>query len=148
MVDTESARAAGAAADPSLGDLVSQAAADLSILVRSEIDLAKIELKKDVRRFATIGVMGVGCFFAFNLVIVLLSFGLVYGLIRQGIWPWASFLIVAGVDMVLIAIAAGIAWLNFRRVSGLKLTRKTVQEDLAIMNREDQATAARAVEAR
>jgi Putative Actinobacterial Holin-X, holin superfamily III len=148
MVDTESARAAGAAADPSLGDLVSQAAADLSILVRSEIDLAKIELKKDVRRFATIGVMGVGCFFAFNLVIVLLSFGLVYGLIRLGIWPWASFLIVAGVDMVAIGIAAGIAWINFRRVSGLKLTRKTVQEDLAIMNREDQAAGARAVEAR
>ena len=148
MVDTESARAAGAAADPSLGDLVSQAAADLSILVRSEIDLAKIELKKDVRRFATIGVMGVGCFFAFNLVIVLLSFGLVYGLIRLGIWPWASFLIVAGVDIVMIAIAAGIAWINFRRVSGLKLTRKTVQEDLAIMNREDQPTAAPAVEAR
>jgi Putative Actinobacterial Holin-X, holin superfamily III len=148
MVDTESARAAGAAADPSLGDLVSQAAADLSILVRSEIDLAKIELRKDVRRFATIGVMGVGCFFAFNLVIVLLSFGLVYGLIRLGIWPWASFLIVAGVDMVAIGIAAGIAWINFRRVSGLKLTRKTVQEDLAIMNREDQATGAPAVEAR
>jgi Putative Actinobacterial Holin-X, holin superfamily III len=148
MVDTESARAAGAAADPSLGDLVSQAAADLSILVRSEIDLAKIELKKDVRRFATIGVMGVGCFFAFNLVIVLLSFGLVYGLIRLGIWPWASFLIVAGVDMVAIGIAAGIAWINFRRVSGLELTRKTVQEDLAIMNREDQATGAPAVEAR
>ncbi|HEY2488356.1 MAG TPA: phage holin family protein [Streptosporangiaceae bacterium] len=148
MVDTESARAAGAAADPSLGDLVSQAAADLSILVRSEIDLAKIELKKDVRRFATIGVMGVGCFFAFNLVIVLLSFGLVYGLIRLGIWPWASFLIVAGVDMVAIGVAAGIAWINFRRVSGLKLTRKTVQEDLAIMNREDQATGAPAVEAR
>ena len=148
MVDTESARAAGAATDPSLGDLVSQAAADLSILVRSEIDLAKIELKKDVRRFATIGVMGVGCFFAFNLVIVLLSFGLVYGLIRLGIWPWASFLIVAGVDMVAIGIAAGIAWINFRRVSGLKLTRKTVQEDLAIMYREDQATGAPAVEAR
>jgi hypothetical protein len=148
MVNTESARAADAAADPSLGDLVAQAAADLSILVRSEIDLAKIELRKDVRRFATIGVLLVGCFFAFNLVIVLLSFGLVYGLIRQGIAPWASFLIVAGVDIVVIGLAVAIAWINFRRVSGLKLTRKTVQEDLAIMNREGQATAAPAVEAR
>lgn len=148
MVDTESARAARAAADPSLGDLVSQAAAELSLLVRSEIDLAKIELRKDVRRFATIAILGVGCWFAFNLVIVLLSFGLVYGLIRQGLEPWASFLIVAGVDIVLIGIAAGIAWLNFRRVSGLKLTRRTVQQDLAIMNREDQGTGAPAVEAR
>jgi uncharacterized membrane protein YqjE len=148
MVDTESARGAGAATDPSLGDLVSQAAADLSQLVRSEIDLAKIELRKDVRRFATIAIMVAGCFFAFNLVIVLISFGFVYGLIKLGLVPWASFLIVAGVDMVLIGIAAVIAWLNFRRVSGLKLTRKTVQEDLAIMNREDQATAAPAVEAR
>jgi Putative Actinobacterial Holin-X, holin superfamily III len=148
MANTESARAAGAAADPSLGDLVAQAAADLSVLVRSEIDLAKIELRKDVRRFATIGVMLVGCFFAFNLVIVLLSFGLVYGLIRQGIAPWASFLIVAGVDIVVIALAVGIAWVNFRRVSGLKLTRKTVQDDLAIMNHEDRATGRPAVEAR
>jgi hypothetical protein len=72
----------------------------------------------------------------------------VYGLIRQGVAPWASFLIVAGVDIVLIGIAVGIAWLNFRRVSGLKLTRKTVQEDLAIMNRGDQVTAAPALEAR
>lgn len=148
MVDTESARAAGAAAEPSLGDLVAQAAADLSMLVRSEIDLAKVELRKDVRRLATIGVMIAGCFFAFNLVIVLISFGFVYGLIRLGLVPWASFLIVAGVDMVLIGIAAGIAWLNFRRVSGLKLTRKTVQESLAVMNRDEQATATPAVEAR
>ena len=50
--------------------------------------------------------------------------------------------------MVAIGVAAGIAWINFRRVSGLKLTRKTVQEDLAIMNREDQATSAPAVGAR
>ena len=148
MVDRESARAAGAAADPSLGDLVAQATSDLSLLVRSEIDLAKIELRKDVRRFATIGVLFVGCFFAFNLVIVLLSFGLVYGLIRQGLAPWASFLIVAGVDIVLIGLAVGVAWINFRRVSGLKLTRKTVQEDLAIMSGKGQATDAPAVEAR
>lgn len=148
MVDTESARSAGAAADPSLGDLVAQATTDLSTLVRSEIDLAKIELRKDVRRLATVAVMIAGCFFAFNLVIVLLSFGLVYGLVKAGLDAWASFLIVAGIDVVLIGIAAGIAWLNFRRVSGLKLTRKTVQEDLAIMNREEPATAAPAIEAR
>jgi uncharacterized membrane protein YqjE len=148
MVDTESARSAGAAADPSLGDLVAQATTDLSTLVRSEIDLAKIELRKDVRRLATVAVMIAGCFFAFNLVIVLISFGFVYGLIRLGLVPWASFLIVAGVDMVLIGIAAGIAWINFRRVSGLKLTRKTVQESLAVMNRDEQAIAAPAVEAR
>ena len=101
-----------------------------------------------MRRLATVAIMIAGCFFAFNLVIVLISFGFVYGLIRLGLVPWASFLSVAGVDIVLIAIAAGIAWLNFRRVSGLKLTRKTVQEDLAIMNREDQATSAPAVGAR
>jgi hypothetical protein len=148
MVDTESARSVGDPADPSLGDLVAQATVDLSTLVRSEIDLAKIELRKDVRRLATVAIMIAGCFFAFNLVIVLISFGFVYGLIRLGLVPWASFLIVAGVDTVLIGIAAGIAWLNFRRVSGLKLTRKTVQENLAIMNREEPATAAPAVEAR
>jgi hypothetical protein len=148
MVQTGSAPPADGAAAPSLGDLVTLAVGDISKLVRCEIDLAKLELKADVRRVLVSLVLLLGSFFVLNLVLVLLSFGLVYGLIRNGLEPWASFLIVAGADIVLIGIAVGIVWLNFRRLDGLKRTRKTVQEDLAVMNREEGTAAVPAVEAR
>jgi hypothetical protein len=148
MVQTESARSADGAAEPSLGDLVALAVKDLSKLVRWEIDLAKVELKADAKRVALSAVLLAGSAVAGFLVLVLLSFGLVYGLMRLGIWPWASFLIVAGVDVVLIGLATLIVWRTMSRLTGLARTRKTVQEDLAIMRREDEATAVPAVEAR
>src|SRR5215471_7064942 len=91
--------------EQSLGDLVALAAKDVSQLIRYEIDLAKTELKGDAKRVglaATLGGMDafVGC-----LVLVLLSFALVYGLIALGIYPWAAFLIVAGLEVLVAAIA-------------------------------------------
>ena len=148
MAGTETAPPADGAAEPSLGDLVSTAVRDLTKLVKWEVDLAKIELKADVRRLALSATLLAGSAVAGFLVIVLLSFGLVYGLMRLGIWPWASFLIVAGVDVALIGLATGIVFLNLRRLSGLARTRKTVQEDLAVIRRDEVATAAAAVEAR
>lgn len=148
MAHTEPAAAADGAAGPSLGDLVTLAAGDVSKLVRYEIGLAKLELKADVRRVLVSAVMLVACYFVANIVLVLLSFGLVYGLIKAGLVAWASFLIVAGVDAVLIGIAAGIVYLNFRRLDGLKRTRKSVQENLAVMNREAESATVPAVEAR
>jgi hypothetical protein len=138
MVGTESARSADGAADPSLGDLVALAVKDLTKLVKWEIDLAKLELKADAKRVGL-----AGC-----LVLVLLCFALAYGLMTLGIWNWAAFLIVAGVGVLVIGLAAGIAFLKVRKLSGLKRTRKTVQEDLALMHRDEEATAAPAVEAR
>jgi hypothetical protein len=148
MVGNGSAQSGNGAAEPSLGDLVALATQDLTKLVKWEIDLAKVELKADLRRLALSAVLLAGSAVAGFLVIVLLSFGLVYGLMRLGIWPWASFLIVAGVDVVLIGLATGIVFLNVRRLSGLARTRKTVQEDLAAIRREQEATAAPAIEAR
>lgn len=148
MVGTESARSPNGAAEPSLGDLVALAVKDLSKLVKWEIDLAKLELKGDVKRLGLAGaLLGVGAFTG-CLVLVLLCFALAYGLMTLGIWNWAAFLIVAGVGVVVIGIVAGIALLKMRKLNGLKRTRKTVQDDLALMHRDEEATAAPAVEAR
>jgi Putative Actinobacterial Holin-X, holin superfamily III len=131
MVRSETPEPAGA--DQSLGDLVALAAKDVSQLIRYEIDLATTELKGDARRVgmavAAIGLAAfVGC-----LVLVLLSFAFAYGLIARGIWPWASFLIVSGLYILLAGIALGIALLRVRRLSGLSKTRKTVTEGLGIL---------------
>ncbi|MDR2987781.1 MAG: phage holin family protein [Nocardiopsaceae bacterium] len=121
----------------SLGDLVALAVSDISQLVRYEVDLAKLELKADARRLgigaALFGMAAfVGC-----LVLMVLSFAYAYGLHAAGIWLWASFLIVAGTYVALAALAILIAITRFKRLSGLRKTRTTVSDDLAMMKRED-----------
>jgi Putative Actinobacterial Holin-X, holin superfamily III len=148
MTQTESVKTADGAAGQSLGDLVAVAARDVSKLVKSEIDLAKLELRADLKRVGVAGALIAISAFVGCLVLVLLCFALAYGLMTLGIWTWAAFLIVAGLGVVLIGIAAGIAWLKVRKLNGLKRTRKTVQDDLALIHRDEEVTAAPAVEAR
>jgi putative superfamily III holin-X len=134
MVRSETPGPAGT--DQSLGDLVALAAKDVSQLIRYEIDLAKSELKADAQRVG-IAAAGVGmAAFVGCLVLVMLSFALAYGLITVGIWDWAAFLIVAGVWVLVAAVALGIAYLKVRRLSGLSKTRQTVTEGIEMLKPE------------
>jgi hypothetical protein len=74
----------------------------------------------------------VGC-----LLMVLLCFAFAYGLAAAGIWLWASFLIVAGACLLLIGLAGLIAYGRIRKVTGMKMTRKTVVEDLSMLRRNE-----------
>jgi len=132
-------QAAGSADDQTLGNLVSLAVKDVSQLVRCELDLAKLELKADLRRLGIGGaLLGVAAFVG-CLVLMLLSFALAYGLITLGIWSWAAFLIVAGVYVLLAGLAVLIGFTKVRKLSGLSKTRRTVQDDLALMRRDEGA---------
>jgi uncharacterized membrane protein len=136
MVHSDTPEPAGA--EQSLGDLVAQAAKDVSQLIRYEIDLAKTELKGDAQRVG-IAVAGFGlAAFVACIVLILLSIALAFGLTALGIWDWAAFLIVAGLYVVLAGLAVGIAWLKLRRLSGLSETRKTVSEGLGMLRQDDQ----------
>jgi uncharacterized membrane protein YqjE len=124
-------------AKESLGDLVALAVSDISQLVRYEVDLAKLELKTDARRLG-IGAVLVGiAAFVGCLVLMVLSFAYAYGLNAAGIWLWASFLIVAGTYVLLAALAVLIAITRFKRLTGLRKTRSTVSEDLALIKRDE-----------
>jgi uncharacterized membrane protein YqjE len=136
MVRSETPEPAGA--DQSLGDLVAQAAKDVSQLIRYEIDLAKTELREDVRRVGLAGALGGFSFFFGCLVLVFLGFAYGYGLIAAGVWAWAAFLIVAGTCVVFAAAAVGIAYLKVKKLSGLRLTKRTVTQDLDMLRREGQ----------
>jgi uncharacterized membrane protein YqjE len=136
MVHSDTPEPAGA--DQSLGDLVAQAAKDVSQLIRYEIDLAKTELKGDAQRVG-IAVAGFGlAAFVACIVLILLSIALAFGLTALGIWDWAAFLIVAGLYVVLAGLGVGIAWLKLRRLSGLRETRKTVSEGLGMLRQDGQ----------
>jgi Putative Actinobacterial Holin-X, holin superfamily III len=136
MVHSETPGPAGG--DQSLGDLVALAAKDVSQLIRYEIDLAKTELKGDARRVG-IAVAGFGlAAFVGCLVLVLLCIALAFGLVALGIWTWAAFLIVAGACILLAGLGAGLAIVKLKRLSGLRVTRKTVTEGLGMLRHDGQ----------
>jgi uncharacterized membrane protein YqjE len=117
----------------SVGDLVSLAVRDVTRLVRCELELARLELRSDARRlFMSVALTGVAGF-AGILVMFMLSYALAFGLITAGIWNWAAFLIVAGAYVLLGALAMLVVYVLIRRITGLRQTRDTVQEDLALL---------------
>ena len=135
MVRSETPEPAGA--EQSLGDLVALAAKDVSQLIRYEIDLAMTELRGDVQRVGLAVVLVGGAAFAGCLVLVILCFAYAEGLVVAFDLPrWAAFLIVAGTVLLLAALVAGIAYWRVKRLSGLRLTKKTVNEDLDMLRRE------------
>jgi uncharacterized membrane protein YqjE len=125
----------GAEGQPSLGDLVALAAKDVSQLLRYEISLAKSELKMDARRIGIAAALAVIGLFVGCLLFVLLCIAFAYGLVALGIWTWAAFLIVAGTCLLLIAVAGLIAFTRVRKVTGMKMTRQTVIDDIGMLRR-------------
>lgn len=121
----------------SLGDLVALAVSDITQLVKFEVDLAKLELKEDARRMGIGGVLLGMAAFVGCLVLMLLCFAYAYGLMAAGIWAWAAFLIVAATCVLLAALAVAIGLLKFRKLNGLRKTRSTVSDDLALIRRDD-----------
>jgi hypothetical protein len=134
MVRSETPEPSGT--DQSLGDLVALAAKDVSQLLRYEIDLAKVELRGDLRRVGLAGALGGVAAFVGCLILVLLCIAFAYGLVALGIWIWAAFLIVAGTCVLLAGLAVGIILLNLRHLSGLRRTRKSVTEGIGMLRRD------------
>lgn len=131
----------------SVGDLVAQAVRDVTQLARFEFDLAKLELRADARRLILAAALIAIAAPAACLVLVLCSFALAYGLMTVGVWDWLAFLYVALVYVILAAVAGLIVWKKVRGISGLRETRKTVQEDFAMLKRDEESTGRPAVEA-
>lgn len=114
-------------ADPSIGDLVKDATAQVSTLVRAEVELAKAEITRDVKK----GLTG-SLFFIAALVVLFYStfflFFFIAELLDTWLWRWAAFLIVFGI-MVLVTIGlALLGYLKVRRIRGPQQTIESVKE--------------------
>ena len=125
--------------DRSVGDLVSEAITDLTQLVKYETDLAKAELRADLQRLGLSGALLAIAAFTCFLVLVMLCFAMAAGLVVAGLPVWAAFLVVAGTLVVLAAICAGIIYLKVKRVTGLRQTVASVQDDIAMLRRDEHA---------
>ena len=123
----------------SVGDLVSEAIKDLTQLVKYETDLAKAELRADLQRLGLSGALLAIAAFTCFLVLVMLCFAMAAGLVVAGLPAWAAFLIVAGTLVLFAAICSGIIYLKVQRMTGLRRTRASVQDDIAMLRRDEHA---------
>ena len=102
--------------EPSLGQLVSDVAQDVSTLVHKEVDLAKAELKVEVAKAGqgggALGVAAVGGL----LVLVFGSLAGVFGLTRV-VPDWLAALIVTAAWLVIAAVGALVGRSKLRSVN-------------------------------
>jgi uncharacterized membrane protein YqjE len=137
MADPAVRHTSPAVTDQSIGDLVSVAARDISQLVRYELDLAKLELKSDVKRAAIGGALLGIVVFAACLLLMLLCFAFAYGLNAVGApgGLWGAFLWVALTCLLLIIIAALVAWRMVRKMTGMSKTRSSLADGMSLLRR-------------
>ena len=100
-----------------LGQLVASASQDISMLIRSEIALAKAEVSVQMKKAGAGGGLLAGAAVVVFYSVYFLFTTIAEGLVALGLPRWASFLIVT-VFMLLVAGVLG--WLGVRRM-------KTVQ---------------------
>jgi uncharacterized membrane protein YqjE len=111
-------------------DLVTEVARKATALAKKEVELAKAELKEDLRNEVKmaggLGAAGLCAIWGVELLLV----AVVLGLVQAGVLPgWAAALVVAA---VVFAIGAGVGlWGWSRRVKKpLDTTRRSLQEDV------------------
>ena len=115
--------------DRSLGELFGNLTSDLSALMRSEMELARVELKEEAAKAGkAAGLLGGGALAAY-LALTLLAFAAAWGLAEVVDAGWA-FLIVG---LVVGAIAAAIALKGRERLNAVEpvpeQTMETLKED-------------------
>lgn len=132
-VDGTAATPGTTSAEPTLGALVSSASRDLSALVRAEVELAKAEVREDVKHAAKgAGLFGAAGFLGF-LASILLSFALVYGLIALDLLPWAAFLVVGVAYLLLAAILGLVGSKQVKRVAPPKRAIAEAKDTVATL---------------
>ncbi|WP_214410011.1 phage holin family protein [Sphaerisporangium fuscum] len=127
--------------EESLGALVAQASHHISTLVRSEIELAKAELKFDAKRVGTAaGLFGVAAFML-HLCLILASFAIAYGLVQLGMMPWLAFTIVTAFYFVVALLLAVVGYRRLKGLAGMKRTARSLKNLKGVAKPEEEPAA-------
>lgn len=110
------------------GELVKQIGARAEVLLHKQIELAKVELKQDLKKEATaVGGLGVSAVLAIiSVTLLLVTAALALSLVLPA---WAAGLIVTGVMIAATLTVALISWKK-RISTPLARTRETLSEDV------------------
>jgi membrane protein implicated in regulation of membrane protease activity len=125
--------------EPTVGQLFAAVSRDLSSLVRSEIELAKAELKDDAVSAAKGGGMFGAAAFLGVLVVILLSIAAAYGLTALGLHPGWAFLIVAGFYLLVAGVLVLIGARSFKQIKSPERTIKTAKDSAALLKSDARA---------
>ena len=138
-------QATAAAGEPSVGTLVQSAMADMSTLIRSEVELAKAEIGKSAKKAG----ISIGLFAVAG---VLLAFAAMYFFVSVaefltwlGLTRWLSYLIVTA-GLVMVAVVAGLIGRRMlKRVEKPERTLETLSDLPEVLHREAPGERHRAV---
>ena len=114
-------------AEPSIGDLIKDATTQMSTLVRAEVELARSEITRDVKKGLTGSV-----FFIAALVVLFYStfffFFFLAELLDTWLWRWVAFGIVFLIMAGFGGLLALFGFLKVRRIRGPRQTIESVKE--------------------
>ena len=121
--------------DPTIGKLVGDVSNDVSSLIRSEIALAKTELKFSAKA----GGVGLGLFaaaaFLLVLAVIMLSVAIAYFIHFTGLDLAWCFLIVFGFYALIAAVLGLIGYRSVRKVRGPEASIEQLKETKAVLKR-------------
>jgi hypothetical protein len=118
-------------ADRKVADLIKDIRGDVQLLVTDQVELAKSELTPAAKNAGIGGgLFGAAGYFGINAA-TLLYIAAALGLATLGLPYWASFLIVAG---VLLLLAAILALIGYTRIKKIKAPEKTIANAQALVS--------------
>jgi len=121
--------------DPTIGKLVGDVSNDVSSLIRSEIELAKTELKFSAKA----GGVGIGLFaaaaFLLVLAVIMLSVAFAYFIHFTGLDLAWCFLIVFVFYALIAAVLGLVGYRSVRKVRGPEASIEQLKETKAVLKR-------------
>jgi len=122
--------------EPTVGTLVQSAMADVSTLIRAEVELAKAEVGKSAKKAG----IGAGAFGAAGVVIAFSTFffGIAFAefLTWLGLIRWVSYLIVWFLLVLIGALAALFGRGQMKKIEKPERTMETLRDLPEVMHRE------------
>ncbi|WP_300012281.1 phage holin family protein [Pseudonocardia sp.] len=122
------------AADQSVGGLVREATAQVSTLVRAEVELAKAEVTAEVRK----GLQG-SIFFIVALVVALFSLFFLFFALGETLALFlnrsAAFWIVFGIMILIAAVFGLLGYLRVRKIRKPERTISSLKESAQVLSR-------------
>ncbi len=126
--------------EPRLSELIAGAVQDIRTLISGQVELAKAELAQSAKRGAQgFGLFGLAIFIAL-FALLMLAFSAAYGLVEAGMDPWAAFLIIGVVMLLITALLAFLAYRRFKKMSGPTLAKEEMAKTKQVFT--DRAAAA------
>jgi hypothetical protein len=126
------ARSTTRAEEPSVGALVQSAMADVSTLIRSEVELAKAEVGRSAKKAG----IGAGAFGAAGVSTVFLFITIAEFLTWLGLQRWISYLIVWAFFVLLAAVAALVGRGQLKKIEKPERTLETLRDLPEVIHRE------------